>query len=125
PVAALEQFEKEKLAGHLEDWLKSGAPAPQPKWMFLDLVSAKSVGGATFTNLDDGSYLASGTNPKFDTNTFVAHTPLEGITAVRIEALAHKSFTKGGPGRASNGNFALSDFRLTSAPLDDKGDSIE
>lgn len=37
-VEALAQFEKEKLAGRLEEWLKSGAPAPQPKWMFLDLV---------------------------------------------------------------------------------------
>ncbi|HYV25987.1 MAG TPA: PSD1 and planctomycete cytochrome C domain-containing protein, partial [Candidatus Eisenbacteria bacterium] len=124
-VAALEDFEKEKLPSRLEEWLKSGAPAPQPKWMFLDLESAKSVGGATFTNLDDGSYLASGANPKFDTNMFVAQTPLKDITAVRLEALAHKSFAKGGPGRASNGNFALSDFGLTAAPLDGKGDPVE
>ena len=29
------------------------------------------------------------------------------------------SFAKGGPGRASNGNFALSDFKITAQPLND------
>src|SRR5205085_8503106 len=30
----------------------------------------------------------------------------------RLEALSHPSFVKGGPGRATNGNFALSDLRV-------------
>ena len=37
-------------------------------------------------------------------------TDLTGITAIRLEALADPSLVKGGPGRATNGNFALSDF---------------
>ena len=32
---------------------------------------------------------------------------------MRLEALADPSLVKGGPGRADNGNFALSDLRLT------------
>jgi hypothetical protein len=47
----------------------------------------------------------------------VAHTEATGISAIRLEALADPSLVKGGPGRAGNGNFALSDFRLTIAPL--------
>jgi hypothetical protein len=46
----------------------------------------------------------------------VGHTDLTGITAVRLEALADPSLVNGGPGRAKNGNFALSDFRLTIQP---------
>ena len=55
--------------------------------------------------------------PAFDTYTFVVKTKMKGITSVRLEALAHPSMVRGGPGRAVNGNFALSDFKLTCAPL--------
>jgi hypothetical protein len=119
-VAAVEKFEKEQLQGKFDAWLKAGpqrTSAP-PQWVVLDFVSTKSEGGATLTRQDDGSLLASGKNPDFDTYTFVAHTNLKNITSVRLDALAHPSFpAKGGPGRAGNGNFALSDFQITAAPL--------
>ena len=35
------------------------------------------------------------------------------ISAILIEALKDDSMVKGGPGRASNGNIALSDFKIT------------
>jgi mono/diheme cytochrome c family protein len=120
-VEALERFEKEHLPARLEKWLKTAARPPQPRWLILEPISFKSNGGATLTRLKDLSYLASGTNPASDTYTVVAKTPLQGITAVRLEALAHPSMVKGGPGRASNGNFALSDFRLTAAPRGSEG----
>ena len=47
-----------------------------------------------------------------ETLTFVVHTEMTNISAVRLEALAHPSLAKGGPGRGANGNFALSDFKL-------------
>jgi hypothetical protein len=116
-VEALQRFEQQDLPARLEQWLNSDPKPPQPKWLVLKLDSAKSQGGALFTALEDGSYLAGGKNPKADTYTFVARTPFTNITAVRIEALSHASFLKNGPGRAANGNFALSDFRLSVAPL--------
>jgi hypothetical protein len=115
-VAALQKFEAEQLPGRLAAWEKTGRlDAARPPWIVLDPVSMKSEGGATLTKLPDGSILATGTNPKFDTYTFVVHTRLTGITAVRVEALSEPSLVKGGPGRAANGNFDLTDFRLTMA----------
>src|SRR5262249_22297962 len=84
----------------------------------------QSKGEATLTKLDDLSLLATGKNPDFDVYTFTAKTQLKGITAIRLEALADPSMVKGGPGRAGNGNFALSDFRVTAAPLAGQGQAV-
>jgi hypothetical protein len=70
------------------------------------------------SKIHDGSILAGGSNPQFDTYTFVVPTRLTGITAVRVEALADRSLVKQGPGRAANGNFDLTDFRLSIATKD-------
>ena len=87
-----------------------------PDWLVLENATAKSKGNAMFKKQEDGSFLVSGENPEFDTFTFTAPVPLTGITAVKLEALADKSLPKRGPGRADNGNFALSDFRLSLMP---------
>lgn len=118
--AALEKFEKEELPGRFERW-KATRPWEKPAetaWAILDLVETTSHGGAAFAGQGDGSILATGDNPKNDRWTFRARTDLRGITAVRVEALKDRSLPKGGPGRAENGNFALSDFRITARPLD-------
>jgi hypothetical protein len=112
---ALRRYESAQLPGQLDRWLRTAGKATP--WTLLEPVSVRSAGGAAFTRQQDGSLLAGGKNPAFDTYTFVAHTTLRGIRAVRLEALAHPSLVRGGPGRAGNGNFALSDFRLSAAPL--------
>jgi len=89
-------------------------------WEFPLVKEAKSKNGATLTVQDDGSILATGKNPKFDVYTFVVTTTLPKVTAIRLEALAHPSMVKGGPGRAANGNFALSDLSVSVAPLKEK-----
>jgi hypothetical protein len=94
------------------------------KWLVPELTNLRSSGGATLAKLDDGSVLASGKNPDFDTYTFEVKTQLKSITAIRLEALAHESLVKGGPGRAGNGNFALTDFRVTAAPIDGKSAAV-
>ena len=121
-VEALRKYEGEQLPQRMERWLKGvqvlhTIAAESPRWLILDATKFQSKGGATFTELEDGSWLASGKNPDNDAYTFVAHTYLKGITAIRLEAMSHPSFVKSGPGRASNGNFALTDFRVTAAPL--------
>jgi mono/diheme cytochrome c family protein len=112
-VAELEKFEREQLPPKLAEWEASrAAEFRKATWRTLDIIEAKSADGATLIKQDDGSILATGKNPDFDTYTLVVKTPLKGVTAIRLEALAHSSLVKGGPGRADNGNIDLTDFRV-------------
>jgi hypothetical protein len=118
-VAELARFEKEDLPARFDHWA-AGRPWEKQAslvWTILDLIETKSHGGATFQPQGDGSVLATGENPKNDKWTFKARTTLKGLTAVRLEALKDGSLKKSGPGRADNGNFSLSDFRLTIRPI--------
>ncbi len=110
-VAARETYEREQLPSRLEQWAKERTKdeAEPPPWVVLDIAEHKSAGGASFLKLSDGSLLANGSNAQFDTYTFVAETTVRGVTAIRVEAMAHSTLPKSGPGRATNGNFALSD----------------
>ena len=69
-------------------------------WKVLKPMQITSRGGATLTQLDDGSVLAGGVNSDKDTYTFVAQTDLPQVTGVRLEALTDESLPRGGPGRA-------------------------
>lgn len=82
------------------------------RWIVAMPEKSTSSGGATITPQTDGSQLLSGKNPDHETLTFTLNTDLTGITGLRIEALAHPSLKKGGPGRADNGNFCLSDLTV-------------
>jgi len=124
-LAALQRYEKEQLPAHLAAWEKNGGAKERPAWLVPDVVQTQSQGGATITPLADGSFLISGTNPPKEGLTFTAHSDLTNVTAVRLEALSHPSLVKGGPGRAGNGNFALSHFALTIAPRSGKGDPVK
>jgi hypothetical protein len=116
-VEAVKTFESNELPTRFAAWEKTANSAATLPWEFVELKDAKSKEGATLTPQPDGSVLATGKNAKFDTYTLIAHTQLEKVSAVRLEALAHPSLLKSGPGRASNGNFALSHFKMTAAPL--------
>lgn len=118
PVAAeLEKFEREQIPGKLAKWEVEGAALTQAaQWLVLDQLDAKSAGGATLTPQADGSILATDKKPDNDTYTFIATTDLTNVTSLRLEALADPSMVKGGPGRADNSNFALTEIRVTAAP---------
>ncbi|MBM83639.1 MAG: hypothetical protein CMJ78_24030, partial [Planctomycetaceae bacterium] len=119
PVAAkLKKFEAEELPRRFAEWEKTADIAKLSSgWQVLDLTEFKSHGGATLTKQPDGSILATEKNPQFDKYTFVAVTKSTGITGFRIEALAHPSFVRSGPGRAGNGNFDLTNLIVTAEPL--------
>ena len=111
-----QRYRKDIVPKKLQDWIrihgeKKPAESDSP-WSVLRAEPLLSKGGAKFVRQEDGSYLATGANPKFDTYTFVASAPFENVRALRIEALAHNSMKKGGPGRAGNGNFALGDVQV-------------
>jgi Protein of unknown function (DUF1553)/Protein of unknown function (DUF1549)/Planctomycete cytochrome C len=91
----------------------------QPHWQVLKPASLTSLGGATLTTQEDGSILASGKNSDTDTYTLIFENISSDVTAIRIEVLPHDSLPKKGPGRADNGNFVLSEVRLTSQSTGD------
>src|SRR5690606_11358166 len=76
-----------KRQGEWEAQLAQSADAVQ--WQVLKPAEAQSTGGATLTELDDHSLLASGTIPRSD--TYVVRLPAAGqaVTAIRLEALTH------------------------------------
>jgi len=87
-------------------------------WHPLPLSNVVSTGGSGYTNLPDGSILAVGVNPIYDTITAEAVTDLTGITAVMLEVLPDPSLPKNGPGRwGQTGNFILDEFGFSAAPL--------
>ncbi len=120
-VEARTHFEADELPARFDKWLASNPQPVAPPWLILEAESATSEGGATLTLQDDGSYLASETNAKHDTYTFTVVTGSQPVTALRIDALPDPSLPKQGPGRADNGNFALSDFQLWAAPAGTEG----
>ena len=116
--AALKSYEADDLKPRFAQWLASDeAGAPRSVWQLLDVTNITSKGGATFTKQDDGSWLASGANPGDDIHTLVASTTARRITGLKLEALSHGSFPQKGPGRAGNGNFALSRIKVSAMPL--------
>ncbi len=88
-------------------------------WTNLDVTEAKSKVGATLTKQPDGSVLASGKNGGPEVYTVTATMKGAGITALRLEVLPDDSFPAKGPGRASDGNFVLNEFKVTVAPAKD------
>ncbi|MFP6887133.1 MAG: DUF1553 domain-containing protein, partial [Opitutales bacterium] len=122
-LAAREKFEREELPKRFDTWLNDpdGKNPNASVWATLDDATPKSLDGATFTAQTDGSFLLSGKNPKDDRWVVTAKIALPKVTALRIEALTHKSMKRNGPGRAGNGNIALSDIRVFAKKAGDKG----
>jgi hypothetical protein len=120
-VAERERYEREGLEKEFQKWNSDPRSEPVfPAWLVLKFTEAKSMGGATMTPQPDGSLIVSGQNPDFDSYKFVAPLPVGQTLALRVEAMAHASLVQGGPGRADNGNFALSDLRVDVRPIGSK-----
>ncbi|MCE9532490.1 MAG: PSD1 and planctomycete cytochrome C domain-containing protein [Planctomycetes bacterium] len=116
-ASALKKFENEQLPTRFAAWQKEQAERPlPPSWVIPELGTFKSSGGATLAKQDDGSILITGKNPPIETLTIVVTTDMTAIAGVRLEAMSHPSLAKNGPGRAANGNFALTDFKVTASP---------
>ncbi len=122
-VQAAEKLKQygEKLAEKQAEWERG--ILPPPVWSVLDPTKLYSELGAQLTKQDDGSILAQGTSGKKDVYTIVAATQLDQITALRLEALPDPSLPNGGPGRAPNGNFVVSEITLSFASAPDGKDA--
>jgi len=102
-----------ELAAAQRDWEQVQVP-----WTVLKPESVTSANGVTLTPRPDGSILASGTNPATDTYMLVVRNLPAGTTALRLEVLPDPSLPKSGPGRASNGNFVLSELLVRVKPVE-------
>ena len=109
--AALKRYEENDLPAKFAA-AEAGIDPASFRWIVAVPEKSKSSGGATITPQEDGSLLLSGKNADHETLTFTLTTDLAGLTGLRIEALAHPSLKQGGPGRADNGNFCLSDLTV-------------
>ncbi len=116
-VAALSDYEQRGLGPKFDTWIAAGAPGtPIATWEQSAFDVATSRAGATLRLLDDGSFLAEGKNGDSDLYTFATTVRTPGLRAVRVEALAHPSMPRGGPGRADNANIGLSRIRVFASP---------
>jgi tetratricopeptide (TPR) repeat protein len=96
------------------------------RWTELQPTKMESEGGATLTQLEDGSILAGGPNPTSDEYTIAFLVPQRiDIQSIRLEALTHASLPGQGPGRSltgRKGTFSLISWDLT-AKVPDSADS--
>jgi hypothetical protein len=85
-------------------------------WSPVHPTSAASASQQPLVKLQDGSLRFVGAVPERDTYSIEFDTEESDIIAIRIHALTDPSLPKGGPGRADNGNFVLSEVQITAAP---------
>jgi len=101
-----QQKQSESSAGEDRD---DGKPV---EWQTLAVDDFRSLAGATWQRLEDGSVLVGGENGDRDEYVVSLAAPGARITAIRLEVLTHPSLPKGGPGRAGNGNLVLNEIQL-------------
>ena len=110
-----------ELTAAQAEWEKKLAGTPQ--WRVLTIASATALHNTKLTVNRDQSVLASGPSPPQNSYTLRAATDMKAITGFRIEVMPDKSLPKGGPGRAGNGNFVISEFKVRRLTQDGQQES--
>ncbi|MCH2130544.1 MAG: PSD1 and planctomycete cytochrome C domain-containing protein [Pirellulaceae bacterium] len=98
------------------DWEQKLAGFATTCWQVVTPDSVTSKNGSEFKTLPDGSVLVVGPSPERDTYEIIVSTDLQQLQAVRLETLPDESLSRGGLGRAENGNFVLSEILLAAGP---------
>ena len=98
-----------------EQKLRAGLGSDQRDyvWLAAEPVKFSSDNGQTMELWDDGSIFVSGKNPDNDSYTVVLKTNAKDVRGLRLEALAHESFTSGGIARSNSGNFVLTQIKVS------------
>ncbi|MFT7639685.1 MAG: hypothetical protein ACI9G1_001422 [Pirellulaceae bacterium] len=99
----------EKLVIQLADGANSETKQSGDMWITPE-PDPKSKHDATFEKLQDNSAVAQGNNKAGDEYSVTIRSKLTKVRSVRLEVLKHESLPMGGPGRAGNGNFVLSEI---------------
>ena len=113
PSVAEQRKKIQEKIGALEAALPDKFPLPvHVNWQIPGAAEFVSTNGAVAENLFDGSIRVGGANPDKDVYTLKFELPPQRITHVQIEAIPDDKGGKGGPGRADNGNFVLSELEM-------------
>ncbi len=110
----LKQFQQQVVEAEFAKWLEriKDQSLPEDHWLLLPIESIQSTSKSVFRALDDGSWLAEGAAPQKEVLTIETAPISAQVAAVRLETLADPSLPSGGPGRATNGNFAIGNIQV-------------
>ena len=108
----LEKQLRAEQPGWEKDIRGDKAQLAEIEWHVITPEEVSSEHGATLTKQPDGSVLVSGANPDTDDLVITATTLLRAPTAIRLEVLPDDSLAEHGPGRAPNGSWVLSEFKM-------------
>jgi hypothetical protein len=111
---ALAEREKQ-VAEKLSEW--EAAQNGKTAWHVVKPVELGASFRALLSQQDDGSIFVSGDHGK-GAYRVVLPIPLERVTGVRLEPLADDRLPNRGPGRASSGNFVLTELAARWLPGD-------
>ena len=78
----------------------------------VEIDALEAQGGTKLVKQDDGSVLATGSNPATQTYQIDFTLGDKSTRAIRLEALTHDSHVKKSTGRGHNGNFVLSELKV-------------
>tara|TARA_B100001094_G_scaffold229501_1_gene224120 strand:- start:27 stop:1802 length:1776 start_codon:yes stop_codon:yes gene_type:complete len=115
---AVKEFEA-SIPQKVSEWAK--ANSSESKWEVINPIGFNSTNGSKLELENDSSLFASGKNGVGNYRVY-ATTAIDNITGVRIETIPDQRLTKGGPGRAEDGNFVLTEFEVHGSSVQKKED---
>jgi len=89
------------------------------EWAKVEVIAAKSDGGATLEAQGDGSVRATGANPAKDEHHLTLRTQGTNLRLVTLEALPEPTAFQGRIGRADNGNAVLNGMDIEAVSIVD------
>ncbi|MEM9659086.1 MAG: DUF1549 domain-containing protein, partial [Planctomycetota bacterium] len=93
-------------------------------WRLMS-VERENFTGQKFAFLADGAVVSQSYAPPKATNGFIAVSPPERVTAIRLELLNHADLPRGGPGRSIYGSNALTEFEVVGVDAQGKERRLE
>src|SRR4051794_4523245 len=120
-AAARKRLEQEtpELAEAQAEWEKSHDEEVQ--WTALEPQAWQVSGESKLRKEPDGVLRSYYKVAAKETYTVTVKTDAKGITGFRLEVLADDELPDHGPGTAPNGNFVLTDFKVTALPAPAEG----
>ena len=115
---AVKEFEA-SIPQKVSEWAK--ANSTDSSWEVINPIGFNTSNGSKLELENDSSLFASGKNGISNYRIF-ATTAIDNITGVRIEAIPDQRLPKGGPGRAGDGNFVLTEFDVHASAVQKKED---